>query len=83
MNDTYHWLDVELIAEDLAEEHPTRDPLSISFPELKRLVHELEDFEEREGHPPNERILEAIQAAWISERADAAGDNDDDHDDAR
>jgi FeS assembly protein IscX len=76
MDDKYHWLDVDLIAEDLAEEHPERDPMSISFPELKELVQELEDFEERAGHPCNERILEAIQAAWITERADAADAED-------
>lgn len=81
MDDKYHWLDVELIAEDLADEHPDRDPLSVSFPELKQLVQELEDFEERSGHPCNERILEAIQAAWISERSDAIGDEDEADDD--
>jgi FeS assembly protein IscX len=79
--DTFHWLDVEIIAEELAEEHPQRDPLSISFPELKTLVQELEGFEEQQGHPCNERILEAIQAEWIKERADAVGDDDEDDDD--
>ncbi len=78
MEEKYHWLDVELIAEDLVEEHPNRDPMSVSFPELKRLVQELDDFEEQPGHPCNERILEAIQAAWIKERSDALGDDDDD-----
>ena len=81
MTETYHWLDVDLIAEDLAEDHPERDPLSISFPELKQLVEELEDFEEQAGHPCNERILEAIQAAWIKERSDAFDFGGEDGDD--
>jgi FeS assembly protein IscX len=82
--DTFHWLDVQRIGEELADAHPDRDPLSISFPDLKRLVVELEGFEEQHGHPSNERILEAIQAAWIQERDDLPGDDaDDDLDDPR
>lgn len=83
MDDKLHWLDVDLIAEELAEEHPDRDPVSISFPELRKLVEALDEFEAREGHPCNERILEAIQASWIKETQDNAGagtydDEDDD-----
>lgn len=78
MSDTYHWLDIDLIAEDLAEFHGDRDPMSISFPELKRLVQELDDFEEQAGHPCNERILEAIQAAWIKERAEGELEGEED-----
>jgi FeS assembly protein IscX len=65
----FHWLDVERIAEELLDAHPEVDPLSISFPRLKSLVTALPGFEERPGHPPNERILEAIQQAWIGERS--------------
>ncbi len=80
MDDTFHWLDVDRIAEELADTHPGTDPLSVQFPALRDMVRELEGFEEQHGHPPNERILEAIQMAWIEERADAIGDDEDDDD---
>ena len=76
MTDTYHWLDVDRIAEELADTHPTQDPSSISFPNLKRLVEELDGFEEQGGHPCNERILETIQANWIVEHEDLVEDDD-------
>ena len=63
-----HWLDVERIAEELADRHGDIDPVSISFPRLKSLVEALPGFKEQPGHPCNERILEAIQQAWIDER---------------
>jgi FeS assembly protein IscX len=69
VDDSFHWLDVERIGEELAAMHPERDPLTISFPQLKALVAALPGFEEQLGHPCNERILEAIQAAWIDEVA--------------
>ncbi len=80
MTESFHWLDVELIAEELHDAHPDRDPVRVSFPELKRLVQELEDFEEQHGHPCNERILEAIQQHWIKEREDGPVDADDEDD---
>lgn len=64
-----HWLNVELIGEELEAAHPEVDPLTISFPRLKQLVMALPGFAEEPGHPCNERILEAIQQAWIDERA--------------
>lgn len=63
-----HWLDVERIAEELFDRHGDIDPVSISFPRLKALVEALPGFKEQPGHPCNERILEAIQQAWIDER---------------
>jgi FeS assembly protein IscX len=66
-----HWLDVARIAEELTDRHGDVDPVSISFPRLKSLVEALPGFKEQPGHPCNERILEAIQQAWIDERADA------------
>ncbi|UCD74799.1 MAG: Fe-S cluster assembly protein IscX [Phycisphaerales bacterium] len=65
--DTFHWLDVQRIAEELAEEYPDIDPLAVSFPYLKELVESLPGFEAQPDHPSNERILEAIQATWIEE----------------
>ncbi|MDY7108049.1 MAG: Fe-S cluster assembly protein IscX [Planctomycetota bacterium] len=66
--DTFHWLDVQRIAEELADRHPEADPLTISFPRLRDLVKDLPGFEPQPEHPCNERILEAIQQAWIEER---------------
>ena len=63
-----HWLDVERIVEELTDLHGEVDPVSISFPRLKALVEALPGFKEQPGHPCNERILEAIQQAWIDER---------------
>lgn len=64
----FHWLDVERIAEGLEIEYPEHDPLKVRFPELRTMVTELDGFEERHGHPCNEKILEAIQMAWLKER---------------
>ena len=69
-DDSFHWLDVELIGDMLAERFPDRDPLRTGFVELKRLVMSLEGFCEQPGHPCNEKILEAIQGHWIAERED-------------
>jgi FeS assembly protein IscX len=76
MAHTFHWLDVELIGELLNDEHPTKDPMRIGFVELKKLVLALDGFKEEAGHPCNEKILETIQANWISERADTRRDED-------
>jgi len=65
---TFHWLDVERIGEALSEHHADLDPVAIAFPRLKSLVQSLPGFREQAGHPCNERILEAIQQAWIDER---------------
>jgi len=67
--ETFHWLDVERIGEELAERHPDVDPISITFPRLKTMAAQLPGFREQPGHPCNERILEAIQQAWIDERS--------------
>ncbi|HEB60632.1 MAG TPA: Fe-S assembly protein IscX [Phycisphaeraceae bacterium] len=70
MSDTFHWLDINRIAEELYDAHPDIDPFSVNFVELKRMVTELQGFEEQPDHPANERILEAIQLAWNEERQD-------------
>ena len=68
MPDTYHWLDVERIAEELEDQHPDADPITVTFPKLRDMVRKLPGFAEQPGHPVNEKILEAIQQAWIDER---------------
>ena len=67
-DESFGWLDVDLIGELLAEHHPERDPRRIGFVELKALVKGLTGFREVPGHGVNEKILEHIQASWIAER---------------
>lgn len=77
MDETFGWLEVDLIGELLAEAHPEIDPASVRFTDLRRMVAELPGFKEEPGHPCNERILETIQARWIAERNDIALDDED------
>lgn len=72
---TFGWTDFEDIAIELVEQHGDVDPTQVSFPQLKAYVEGLENFEPTEGQRSNEQILEAIQAAWIEERADVMGDD--------
>lgn len=68
MQNSFHWLDVERIGEELADTYPDNNPITVSFPDLKSMVEGLDGFHEEPGHPCNERILEAIQNSWIEER---------------
>ncbi len=61
------WTDSLDIAIDLADNHPDADPISIAFPQLMEMVLNLEGFDDDPEHC-GERILEAIQMAWIEER---------------
>lgn len=76
MDDTFSWTDTEDIAIALAETYPDVDPLSVRFTKLREMVESLADFEAVEGHPVNEQILEAIQAAWHEEALDQRDDDD-------
>jgi FeS assembly protein IscX len=60
------WIDSLEIALDLMEQHPDVDPLTLHFTELRQWVLELERFNDDPKHC-GERVLEAIQLAWISE----------------
>lgn len=60
------WTDSLRIAESLAEAHPEVDPRNISFVDLMNWVLALPDFDD-DPKRCGERILEAIQAAWIDE----------------
>jgi len=60
------WTDTLDIAIELSEAHPEIDPQSIRFTDLHRWVMELPDFEDDPDHS-GEKILEAIQMAWIDE----------------
>jgi FeS assembly protein IscX len=61
------WTDVLDIAIELCEKFPDTDPLTVRFTDLHRWVCELEGFDD-EPNRSNEKILEAIQQAWIDER---------------
>ena len=60
------WTDINEIAIALAEKHPEVDPQYVRFTDLHRWVMELEGFDDDPGHS-GEKILEAIQLAWIDE----------------
>jgi FeS assembly protein IscX len=62
------WTDTLDIAIELEERYPDDDPLTINFVELRDRVMALDDFDDDPAHC-GERILEAIQMAWIEERA--------------
>tara|TARA_R110002110_G_scaffold404606_1_gene623141 strand:- start:169499 stop:169699 length:201 start_codon:yes stop_codon:yes gene_type:complete len=62
----YSWTDIQMIAEDLLDAHPDVDPQLIRFTDLHRWVCELPDFKD-DPNRSNEKILEAIQAAWMEE----------------
>ena len=61
------WTDTLDIAIELDETHPKVDPRYIRFTDLHRWVRELEGFDD-DPERSNEKILEAIQMAWIEER---------------
>ena len=60
------WIDTLEIAIALAEKHPDVDPRTVRFTDLRRWVCELEDFSD-DPNRSGEKILEAIQMAWIEE----------------
>ncbi len=60
------WTEVQDIAIELYDNNPEVDPRSVNFVDLRNWVMALPEFDdapERCG----EKILEAIQAAWIEE----------------
>jgi FeS assembly protein IscX len=62
------WTDVLDIAIELAEQHPDTDPLTVNFVDLRNWVIALEQFDD-DPQRSGEKILEAIQQAWIDEAA--------------
>ena len=62
------WTDVHDIAIALDEAHPDVDVVNLRFTDLWQWVQNLPDF----GDDPsrsNEKVLEAIQMAWLEERS--------------
>jgi len=60
------WTDVTAIAEALHETHPDVDPATVRFVDLHNWVVALDGFDDDHARG-GERVLEAIQAAWIDE----------------
>ena len=60
------WIDTREIAQALAEKFPQTDPKQLRFTDLHRWVCELEGFSD-DPNRSGEKILEAIQMAWIDE----------------
>ena len=60
------WTDTQQIAEALYDGHPDIDPLTIRFTDLHAWVMALDGFND-DPNKSNEKILEAIQQAWIDE----------------
>lgn len=62
------WTDVTDIAIALEEANPDADIINLRFTDLWKWVQALPDFSDN-PEKSNERILEAIQMAWLQERA--------------
>lgn len=62
------WTDSLEIAIQLSEAHPDTDPAQLRFTNLMEMVLALPEFDDDPARC-GERILEAIQQAWIDEIA--------------
>jgi FeS assembly protein IscX len=60
------WTDTLEIAIALADKHSDVDPKTIRFTDLFKWVQDLDDFDD-DPNRCGEKILEAIQQAWIDE----------------
>jgi len=60
------WTDTQQIAEELYDKHPEIDPKTIRFTDLHSWVLALDGFND-DPNKSGEKILEAIQLAWIDE----------------
>lgn len=60
------WTDVRQIAIALADSRPETDPRYVRFTDLHNWVVELDGFSDDHSRG-GEKVLEAIQLAWIDE----------------
>lgn len=60
------WTDSLEIALALIDAHPDVDPKTVRFTDLREWVMALPEFEDDPAHC-GERVLEAIQLAWMEE----------------
>ncbi len=63
----FKWTDVREIAIQLEDAHPDADVVNLRFTDLWKWVQALPGFAD-DPNKSNEKILEAIQMAWIEER---------------
>ena len=63
------WVDSLEIAIDLDGAYPDVDPKTVNFVDLRQWIMDLDDFDDDPEHS-GERILEAVQLAWIEEKQD-------------
>jgi len=63
------WVDSLDIAIELDEAHPDIDPKFVNFVDLRQWIIALDEFDDDPEHS-GERILEAIQLAWMGEKED-------------
>ena len=61
------WIDSLEIAIALDDAHPDDDPKTVRFTDLREWICALDEFDDDPQHS-GEKILEAIQMAWIEER---------------
>lgn len=61
------WTDITRIAEELCDKYPDVDPMTVRFIDLHNWVVGLDDFDD-DHQRGGEKILEAIQMAWIEEQ---------------
>lgn len=60
------WTDTTRIAEALCDKFPDINPVSVRFTDLHNWVLDLDGFDDDHTRG-GEKILEAIQMAWIAE----------------
>ena len=60
------WSDITDIAIELADTYPDQDPVRVNFVDLRDWVLALPGFDD-DPKRCGEKILEAIQQAWIDE----------------
>lgn len=60
------WTDIYQIAEELADTYPEQDPSVIRFTELRDKIMALPHFDD-DPNRSGEKVLEAIQQAWMDE----------------
>ena len=61
------WSDINDIAIDLEDAHPDADVVNLRFTDVWKWVQDLPSFDD-DPQKSNEKVLEAIQMAWLDER---------------
>ena len=61
------WADTLEIAIALEDKFPEVDNINLRYTDLHRWITELDEFDD-DPNASNEKILEAIQQAWMEER---------------